>query len=548
MADNNQSTKNNSGAEEQGHHRPEDQMGGITEGQTSERETTEERSNEQNQPISINVTDMSSQRTNNTGASTANEGTASDTTVSNETSPSSSADEELRRGRQRERPPQFTVERVPYGGIVNKRLHRAIGRDRQKSRSKDRSRVRPSNESDAMKSAKQGSFNIISLPTNAQPTGAPSETPHELKREDKGKQRAIEANPSTENLPTRRESLGSPDLQSSQRSNPFSFFSSLFGNPSPANGPSNAGPSNAGPSNAGPSSAGPSNAGPSDAAPSRPPRNATLAKRHSNSSSTHRTDPSIYLQEARKLLLLSMANPEQLRRSRVNLKNYPFSKEAAEVYCEVQMYKRLLEQTRALLKDAVENNDVFARENNTLSKAWEQDMVQLQMALENEIEEKERILKEAEKRRENVSNASTQTAISKANHQTETGVVAGILAKYKDRLAATQPGTCGRRSIGAGRQVDWSRLAPRSWETQSSRMRRFLHAHAENSDDTGGGASPNNIGGGDDNGNQRDNSDRDAPGAPGLPLFTFEMHEQHESTCEEEEKRIKTRKEGKEPK
>lgn len=496
----------------------------MTERQASEGENTEERSHEQTQPISIVVTDMSSQDIDNTGVSAANEGTAFNATVSNEASFSPNANEEVRRGRGRERAPDFPTERVPYGGVSNQLLQRVTGKGRPRSRSKGRVRERLSDDASASKGAKHGLFNVISLPTDAQSTGTSSQTPREPTRVDKGKQRAIEANPSTENLPAHRKSLESLDLQTSKGSGGSTFFSNLFGNSSPA---------------------GPSNAGPSNTAPSRPPRDVSLARRPS-SSSTAIIEPQTLLQQARENLLKCMIDPEYLKRSRVTLKNYPFSKEAAEVYSEVQKQRRLLEKTRILLKDAVEKNDVLRRENSNISKSWEQNVEQLQMALENEIEEKDGILAEAERRRKNVSNASTQTVVSKGTQQTETNIVANILAKHKDRLAAAQSSTSYGRATGPGTQVDWSRLAPRSWGTQSSRMRRLLHAHAEDSDGGGRGDGGNNDDGNDD-GNQQDTSDETPSGILRLPLFTFEMHGQHEDTCEEEEERIKTRKEAKGP-
>ena len=550
MTDHNKSTDKKSGAEGQGHSQPDNQVSGRMEGQVTGRGNTEERSKEQDQPTSDIITDMSSQNIDNTGVSAANEGTTLTATASSEASSSSSADEEERRGRGRERSPEPPVERVPRGGITNAPLQRVAGRERQKRRSKSRSRDRrekaskdtseggtskrrsksrlgpPESTSGGASSnegAKQGSFNVIPLATNTKSTGTPSGTSEVPKRVDKGKQRAIEPNPSAENLPARSKSLESLDLQSSRQSNLASFFSTLVGRPS------NAGPSNSGPSNAGPSGAGPSNTGSSGAGPSHPSHSTSLTRRHSSASTTTGVSPRNYLQEARKLLLLRMTDPEHLKRSRINLKNYPFSKEAAEAYSKVEVTKRLLQQARALLK---ERDEECEREKSKLSKLWknaEQNVEQLQMALENEIEEKDGILAESDRRRKNVTDAGAQTEISNPNPRTEANVVSGILAKYKDRLAAAHPCTSGERSMGAGRQVDWSRLAPKSWGATGPRMRSFLHAHAENSDSSGSG-------------NQHVDYHENVPATPRLPLFTFEMHEEHENACEEEEERLKTRK------
>ena len=505
-----QSNQSPNGAGEQGHNSPEHQIADVSGRQTSDTENTEQRSNYQNQSDNAAVTNLSSQNTGHAGAS--------------REASSSNADNGDRRGRRRERQNQPETARTSSGRRpLNVPLLRVAGRLRQKSgkpRSSSTDRLKRSSSPLAsrrrssswdgaqnrpgLEQAVQGSFNVVPSSTNPQTAGT---------------------------VPSRRRSLESLDLQSRQINSPSGNIQV--------------------------------EAGPSNANSSRSSRLSNedegLRRRHSSASLASRFRPRNYLIEARNSLLENIARNDGSPRPKANLKNYPFARETARAVVGYASIEGECAQLKEKLSTTEHERNALVLENNKLSLQWsgsEDNVAQLQTALENEIEEKDEIIAKRERARKNVAHegtqtddsgsyrteasASTQTASTRGTQtevcastqttttrgtQTEAEVVAGILDKYKDRLAAA------RSSSRRERRVNWSQLTPKGLG-----MRRFFNTHAE----SGGSGVGNSTS--DNDGNQQVEHRGDTASPPRLARFTFEMHERHVTACKEEAERLNAKK------
>ena len=503
-----------------------------TELQASALETTQERSNNQYQLEHTAVTNVSLQNTNPARASRARSYAIS----------RSNSEDEDRRGRRRER--HARSERLmltPDGKPWNKFLLKAADRlPQQRGRSKRSSRNRHERSSSplgsrrrslsldgfqqsaAIRKAVQGSFNVIPSSTNLQTADTSTTmTQGRPKTVDKGKERTIEKDLNAETGLVRSRSLDSLDLQTGQ-SKTHNKTTKL--------------------------SKGPSDPGSSDSSCSSN-NGQGLSRRHSSATLSSDDRPKDYLREARQNLLDSIAHISYSARPKANLKNYPFATETAQaVLGYASMEDNCAKLTEELARSEDEKDSITRRYS-----ASEDNVAQLQRALENEIEEKEELITKTRRSRTAVEDKGTQTddlAINRTEEtasrhasskgaqtttirgtQTEAEVVAGIFDKYKDRLAAAA--TRARSGSSSERRINWSRIAPRCWGGQSSRIRRSEFPDAEGSEIGGpGSANDGNVDG-------QSGARSSVADPPRLKRFTFEMHEQHVAACKAEAERVK---------